>query len=177
MAIFLLRHVKTVNNLKDIISGRIDTEILPDTSVEVDGNLSFEYVYCSTSKRCRETIAMIQTKMNNGKIVFADELQERSVGILEGMEKKMALELYPHLFYKDKLSVKARVDGGESIQDVKDRVERMIYEIQSKETNKNVLICSHNQTLKVIYAMINNIDITDEYWTNTNFLNGTIVRI
>lgn len=177
MAIFFLRHAKTVNNLKDIISGRIETEILPDTNLVLDGNVSFEYIYCSTYKRCRDTIAMLPTHMYNGKINFAEELQERSVGFLEGMEREVAMELYPHLFHQNKLSVNAEIEGGETIQDVQNRIEEVVQDIIIKGTYMNVLVCSHNQTLKVIYAMIHNIEITDEYWANTNFLNGTIVRI
>lgn len=177
MAIFLLRHVKTVNNSKNIISGRMDTEILPNTDIVLDENVSFEYIYCSTSKRCRDTIAVLQTHMYHGEINFTEELQERSVGILEGMPKEVALELYPHLFYQNKLSVNSEIKGGETIQDVKKRLEEVVQDIIIRGTYKNVLVCSHNQTLKVIYAMINNIEITDEYWANTNFLNGTIVKI
>ena len=177
MAIFLLRHAKTVNNMKNIITGRIETEILPDTNIVLDGNVSFEYIYCSTSKRCRDTIAMLPTHMYNGNINFAEELQERSVGFLEGMEREVAMELYPHLFYQNKLSVNAEIEGGETIRDVKNRIEEVVRDIIIRGTNMNVLVCSHNQTLKVIYAMIHNIEITDEYWANTNFLNGTIVKI
>lgn len=177
MSIFLLRHVKTENNSKNIISGRIDTDILPDSNIILDGNVSFEYIFCSTSKRCRDTIAKLPTDMYSGEINFTEELQERSVGILEGMAKESALKLYPHLFYKNKLSVSAEIEGGETIQDVKNRVEEVLQDIIIKGTYKNVLVCSHNQTLKVIYAMITNIKITDEYWANTNFLNGTIIKV
>ena len=140
MAIFLLRHAKTVNNLKDIISGRIETEILPDTKIVLNGNVSFEYIYCSTSKRCRDTIAMLQAHMYNGKINYAEELQERSVGFLEGMERKDALEAYPHLFYQNKLSVKAEIEGGETIQDVKNRIEEVVRDIVIKGTYMNLLV-------------------------------------
>ena len=175
MSIYLLRHVETTNNLKNIISGRIETEILPDSNIEVDENVLFELIYCSTSRRCRDTIAMLHVEMS--EINFIEELQERSLGILEGMEKKEALTIYPYLFYKNKVSIKAEIEGGESIRDVKNRVEEVVRDIIKKGTYKNVLICSHNQTLKVIYAMINNIEITDEYWDKTNFLNGRIVKV
>lgn len=175
MSIYLLRHVETMNNLKNIISGRIETEILPDSNIEVDENVLFEFIYCSTSRRCRDTIAMLH--MDGSEINFMEELQERSLGILEGMGKKEALKIYPYLFYKNKLSTKAEIEGGESIRDVKNRVEEVVRDIIKKGTYKNVLICSHNQTLKVIYAIINNIEITDEYWEKTNFLNGRIVKV
>ena len=177
MSIFFLRHVKTKNNSKNIISGRIETDILPDSNIIWSENVSFEYIYCSTSKRCRETITMLPKELYSGEIYFTEELLERSVGILEGMSKKIALKLYPHLFYKNKLSVLAEIEDGETIQDVKNRVKEVVQDIMRKGTHKNVLICSHNQTLKVIYAIVNDIEITNEYWTSTNFSNGTIVKI
>lgn len=177
MAIYLLRHAKTANNTKHIISGRSDIGTLPDINVEINGSKFFEYIYCSTAKRCKDTVAMLKRNAYNGEIFFLEELQERCVGILEGMEKKVALELYPNLFYGNKLSVTAQVDGGETIQNVRDRVEWVVQEVLIKGANNDVLICSHNQTLKVIYAMIENIEITDQYWVNTNFMNGIIVKV
>ena len=177
MAIYLLRHVKTVNNQSNIISGRSDAEILPDQKIMFTDDVTFDYIYCSTSERCKKTVELIPTYMCKTSVEYLDSLQERSVGFLEGMEKDKAIQYYPELFYRKKLSVDAMIEGGETLSDVRHRVEDIIQDIVNNKSNKNTLICSHNQTLKVIYAMLKSIIITEDYWESIDLPNGRIIEV
>lgn len=177
MAIYLLRHVKTVNNQNNIISGRIDAEILPESQITLIDDVTFDYIYCSTSERCKKTVELVPPYMCKTSVEYIDSLQERSVGFLEGMEKDKALEKYPELFCNNKLLVNAVIEGGEALCDVRYRVKDIVEDIMNNKSGKNVLICSHNQTLKVIYAMLKNIDITDDYWGSIDFSNGKIIEV
>lgn len=55
------------------------------------------------------------------------------------------------------------------------RVERFID--RTALFSENYLICSHNQTLKMIYHIINRIDITLNSWRSLNFENGEVYEI
>ena len=177
MAIYFLRHVKTQNNIEKILTGRCESEILPNQEIlYFNPNLHFDKVYCSSSKRCKDTLDLMPKEFF-GDVYYTDILLERSIGILEGMKRENAIEKYPQLFVEKRIGTNFLIPDGESIEEVKMRVDCLVQEMLRNRDNTNYLICSHNQTLKVIYSVINNIDITDEYWRNTDFPNGTIVKV
>lgn len=179
MSIYFLRHIKTVDNLNGKISGRSDSPTLPGqvlrTSCEIEGQ--FDKIYCSPYKRCRDTIALLPLTLQRN-VCYDPALIERSLGILEGMDRMEAIRRFPQLFENDKLKVNIRVPGGESIEEVKHRV-RAIIDVLTGNANekKQVLVCSHNQTLKILLAELKRIPITNHYWQTVNFQNGELVCV
>lgn len=178
MSIYFLRHIKTDNNLNKIITGRAEANVLPCQKIEFPNNsiIYFDSILCSESRRCRETIKLIP-EITSSNIEYYDELLERDVGILEGIRRDDAILRYPKLFKDKKLCVKADIPNGESIDDVIARLERFIPFLKENQCEKNILICSHNQTLKIFFKMLKNAPITDEYWQTYNFENGKIICI
>lgn len=87
-ALFFLRHCKTVNNVKDIITGCKEVAVLSDQKVYKD-NLTFQKkmtILCSPLSRCKETVELLTPSLNFvPNIVICDELTERSMGELEGI--------------------------------------------------------------------------------------------
>ena len=41
---------------------------------------------------------------------------------------------------------------------------------------EDILICGHNQALKVLKAILQSEEVTQEYWAETNFENGKIIK-
>lgn len=177
MSIYFLRHIKTVDNLLGNISGSSDSDILPGQNLHIPCIVpkSFDQIYCSPIKRCRDTIALLPASMQKN-IDFISCLKERDLGILEGMNRTEAIQRFPHLFENKKLKVSVQIPGGESIGDVKQRISDL-KELLLKHNDKQILICSHNQTLKILFAELKGISVTDSYWQSVNFNNGEIICV
>ncbi len=179
MALYFLRHIKTENNELKIFSGTSETEVLTDQKIIYPDNIfNFDYLFSSSSKRCIETIRLIPLHLiENAEIVYTNNLLERRLGELEGMNKDSAKRLYPQCFYENRLDVNAQIPGIESLSNVKNRVFDLVTDILEKSKNSNCLICSHNQTLKIIFSIITNQSIDNKYWRNLDFDNGVITKI
>lgn len=178
MSIYFLRHLKTESNCKSVISGSGDSAslcenqeiIYPDSFPE-----KFDIVLCSTLKRCKDTLNQAEKVICN-TVIYSEKLIERNMGILEGMQKDKAKEMYPHLFHNDKVDVNAIIPDGESIDDVKMRLTEIAALIRNNQ-DKEILICSHNQALKILFSVLKNITVTNHYWNTLNFRNGHLISI
>jgi broad specificity phosphatase PhoE len=178
MSIYFLRHVKTYNNFNNILSGRTETNILPNQHVHFQEDpIHFDYIFSSTAKRCIDTLTLVPQKFLVDNVKYTDNLLERSIGVLEGLTRVEAEQHFSNFFVNGKIGVNCIIPNGESIDDVVLRVKPLIETILSIEKESNCLICSHNQTLKIMYALIKNVPITDEYWHSTNFRQGVIIKI
>ena len=178
MSIYFLRHVKTYNNLNEILSGRHESNILPNQIIQLPKhNITFDIVYSSTSKRCRYTLGILPSELFISDVIYTDNLLERSLGILENLPKSHAIVTFPDLFVNGRISVNSTIPNGETLNDVILRVQSLTDLIMSIDKTKQCLICSHNQTLKIMYALIKRINITDEYWKRMDFTPGNIVKI
>lgn len=179
-ALFFLRHCKTVNNVKDIITGCKEVAVLSDQKVYKD-NLTFQKkmtILCSPLSRCKETVELLTPNLNFvPNIVICDELTERSMGELEGMERCVAVDKYPELFYDKKFIYDMTPPNGENYLQICKRVDWFINNVLREYLQKgDVMLCSHNHILKIIYFKMTNISI-EENWYTTKFANGKIYKI
>lgn len=176
-SLFFLRHLKTDYNRDNIISGQEDSEILPGQRLInlPPTNLKFDDVLCSPLKRCRTTLSLIPDNYILS-IRYMNELSERNMGVLEGINKAEAKILYPSLFCSNKIDVSADIPDGESIHEVQKRLEVIVDYIDANQ-DKNILICSHNQTMKILYFILNGISATNDVWQCINFPNGVLINI
>lgn len=175
MSIYFLRHIKTIYNLENLISGCFDAEPLSGQALVVpDGaELRFHHVLCSPLKRCKATIDLLPADCYDD-VLYCEELVERNVGILEGMPRSQAQRDYPQLFSNGKLNVAASIPEGESIAEALQRIAPVVEKLRNLPDSMNVLVCSHNQTLKILLAAFKNIPISNEYWSSINFEHGEL---
>lgn len=175
MSLFFLRHLKTENNSNGIITGKTDSELIPNQHIydHPYKKTTFDIVLCSPMKRCLDTISQIHKEQIQTIIPMA-ELVERDMGVLEGLTKAEAIQRFPLLFYSGKVDVKSVIPNGESIQDVLDRLEPVISYIK-ENCDKNVLICSHNQTMKILYCALCGNPVSNAFWQVFNFPNGVMI--
>lgn len=168
-----MRHLPTLNNEQDYITGQHDVDIIrngKEKAIQFDG-----IVYTSPLKRCSNTIK-IKLETSQNVIHFDDRLLERNMGEFEGKKRKAIIYQYPTYFISGKFNVFLQPPGGESFAKFYERV-ISFYEDVVKKRNEDMLICSHNQTLKLLKCILEKKELSINYWCSCNFINGEIYEI
>lgn len=179
--LYFLRHGKTIYNEKHLITGQADVSILKikeKVNINLSQPLNNMIILSSPLKRCQETIESFQENIDyNLPIKYCDELLERNMGIFEEMERKLASEKYPLYFTEGKFKYYMTPPDGESFYKACARAEFFIQNILDETLNSHdVLICSHNQIMKILYFKILNIPFSDN-WYEFSFINNVIYKI
>lgn len=175
--IFFLRHLKTRNNDLCIISGQSDSEIINSNYHLIDMS-HFAKIYCSPSLRCVKTIELLGNQSNIvSNVIYDERLLERNMGSLEGMTKEEGTKKYSELFREGMFNVFKTPPQGESFECFKKRVKAFYNDNLRVKESGNMLICSHNQTLKLLRLLILEKNITYHSWAEYSFQNGNITEI
>lgn len=175
MNIYVLRHLRTRYNQMGVISGR--SLNLPIVDVhKIQYNISFDGVYCSPALRCIQTIDLLSPAINPTIVCCCDEILERDLGIFEGLSKKKAIEAYPQFFQNGRFDVFSTPPNGESYNNFCHRVHLVAHRLISSPYD-NILVCAHNQALKMLYFELRNISITSNTWDELDFNPGIITKI
>lgn len=150
--LILVRHGETIENSKGIIQGQTEGTLtekgidqnkkLADNLKDVDIDLAFS----SPLARAVKTAEQIM-ELQNINLIFDSRLTERNMGVLQG--KKIPA------FY----DVTKEYDGMEGLQDVFNRVQSFLTDLQKNYFNKRILIVSHGITSLAISAIINKTQI------------------
>ena len=97
------------------------------------------------------------------------------MGIWEGKLKSYIVNNNPELFINGKFKLFSTPPFGESYIDFKNRATEFL-QLMNKEDG-NILICSHNQFLKMLLLILSNAIITQEIWNTINFPYGEILSL
>ena len=178
--IYFLRHQKTVNNKLGIISGQADSPILHEkTYIKNDcASRQIDYVYSSPSRRCLDTLQDIP---NISIVPIIDKrLLERKMGDFENFSREELYKKYPEYFENIDGSIRFRFEltppNGESFFEFKERISSFCKEEILSKNSRNILICSHNQTMKMMYFILEEIQPSQKTWKSIIFPNGKIVE-
>lgn len=171
---FFLRHLKTSNNTRQLINGRSLTQPIEDEK-SITSSHYIDLIYCSDALRCRQTIDCYLKTNQTVPIQYTKLLYERDMGIWEGKLKSSIVSNSPELFIDGKFRLFATPPSGESYDDFKNRATEFL-KLINKE-NGNILICSHNQFLKMLLLTLNSTVITQEIWNFINFPYGEILSL
>lgn len=175
--IFFLRHLKTLNNNMNIISGQSDSKIMQVDYFEVDLS-GFDKIYCSPSSRCIKTLELLGNRsFSADNIVYDKRLLERNMGSLEGILKTEGGKKYPELFINETFNIFKTPPQGESYESFKRRVNEFNNEMLNTNEHLNILVCSHNQTLKLLRLLVLGEDVTYQSWSEYSFRNGELNEI
>lgn len=181
--LFVLRHCKTQNNIEHKISGQMDSEIV-DFSIDVS-NINQEFVYqlglniiTSPAPRCLQTVELIKKQIPGRIKVETDyRLLERKMGDWEGEKKINVIANNSCKIINGHIDPNFTPPNGESILSCSQRVDDFISDLQNQKFSSPVLICSHNQTLKVLKSKLYRIQNFVDFWETETFKNGKIERL
>lgn len=168
--IYLMRH-----GLDDesYIGGYSNVELTDEGIIQVKdkikyiSNLNINRIVCSDVLRAKQTSSIISDKLKLP--VYVDKaLRELDKGLLNGMEKEKAKELYPRYF--ETLSIYDKYPEGESMLEMYRRIEKLLASIE--EYNDSLLV-THRGVINMIYFILNDIPL-DMNKTRFNVVHASI---
>lgn len=165
--IYIIRHGQTDFNVKQVVQGRGINSDLNETGLqqakaffETYKPIDFDVIYTSKLKRTHQTVAHFLHQ--NSKHEVRDNIDEIDWGIFEGVEHNTSLqkEYYDIISGWSKGDLTIKIEGGESAQDLADRLVPFVQEIRNS-THKTILVCTHGRTLRVLICLLLEIPISE----------------
>jgi len=168
--VYLTRHGQTQWNVEGRMQGWNDSPLtelgvkqaqwLRDRLEEIN----IDKIYSSSSGRAYRTAEIIN---ENKKIelVSHDGLREIKLGKFQGLNQEEMQQKYPEQYYNywNKPEIYKPIGDGETIEELIDRVDKVIMKIVKENIGKSVLIVTHTMPIKALLCSLNNIDIKD-FW-------------
>jgi broad specificity phosphatase PhoE len=158
MRILLVRHGETSFNRDGLGLGREDVE-LTERGLEQARRIgeylddrAFDVVYASPLRRALET-ARAAAPLNSP--VATDALLELDVGVTEGMPFPEMRQRYPDFLraWAGPEGYKAVMPGGESLQDVAERVDPFLHELRTHDYERALLV-THNFVIRIMLCRL-----------------------
>jgi broad specificity phosphatase PhoE len=166
LKIYIVRHGESVDDIEDCYGGIADfplTDAGRETAEKLASklaNTSIKILYTSPYKRAHETASIICKKLGC-ELKVIDDLRERnSYGVLSGVNKKKAEEIFsgilaklkyePGDFYSDEL-----VTGAEPLDEFASRVREAFNKVVEDGEGQNIIgIVTHGNVTRAIYRYI-----------------------
>ena len=166
--IILIRHGNTKLNSGQRFWGKTDVE-LSDKGIQEAEKLrdrlaieKINAIYASNLSRARLTAEIIASRHKLNVTTHAD-LNEINFGFLEGLTFEEIGKLHPELAeVLSKWNVKPKFPGGESLDDLNNRVQKFLKRLQKHKPQETILIVSHAGTLRLLIC--NLLAIGLEHW-------------
>lgn len=157
--ILLLRHFKTKYKNKVFIGQKINPDILSKNLNNISKKKKDIIIYSSPSKRTRQTCKLLYPK---NKIIINNLLKEIDYGKVEGLTFDTLKFKYPKTYNKMINKKKFSFPGGESQDQLENRVKKFFSEIV-KLNKKEIVVCSHNNFIRIILGKILKINKKNYY--------------
>jgi broad specificity phosphatase PhoE len=156
MQCYFVRHGETDFNKSGRIMGQLD-EPLDQEGIEQSRQLAekidsdFDLIFCSPMTRTKQTAEVINQKLKI-PIEYRDEIRERNFGSLAGeslaeMDQDTKQEIKQRDF---DLTYDYRPYGGESVEDVKARLQSFIASLKGRP-EKKALVVTHTGIIRLMY--------------------------
>ena len=151
MNIYVIRHGQTELNVKGYINGSLDDPLTP-TGIEQAYAAALtlpdtiQRMYVSSLSRTRQTAAILN-EVRQLPVAFSDDLQEVNFGVLNGTQF-----LPEHKMRHESMSYDWR-PSGESFDDVKRRVLRILGKIQKENGDSEALIVAHGGIIRMLHYL------------------------
>ena len=160
---FIMRHGEGEHNVSGVTSSRPDDPIhLTEKGMEEASKASedlsgkkIDLIYASPFVRTKETVAILLKKISLGQseVVYDARLSEINSGVNQGKKFDFAGHFDNIKNFDEKF------EGGESPLDVRKRAGDFLYDIDSKNQNKNILIITHGIFFEVIDGIVDGLDL------------------
>ena len=169
--LFLVRHGESEYNKLGIWTGQKDVSLAEGgyeearKAGEILKKEKIDVAYVSDLKRTQQTFDEIKKVCGIDDVVCqaVASLKERDYGVHTGKNKwQVKEEIGEDEFQRIRRGWDTKIDGGETLKDVHDRVVPYYKESIKKDLldGKNVLVVSHGNTLRVLVKYLEDIDDT-----------------
>jgi probable phosphoglycerate mutase len=157
MKIYLVRHGETEMNKQGLVNGWIDEPLIEEGIKQAEavrdmlpGDIM--RIYASSLMRTRQTADVINQRFQV-PVSYHDELKERNWGKLAGMTFEEMEKKYGPQYSRDRdygLAYDYRPFGGESIEDVRKRLYKVIDIIKEEAATVPKLLVAHAGIIRVL---------------------------
>lgn len=156
-----VRHGQSTVNLKKVIGSVSD---VPLTQKGIDqakhtGELlkqyQIDFAICSSLMRAKQTFEEIQKINNIQEVYYSDQIIERNYGIFEGKPYDY-MDSIPEGLNFWNLKENVQVEGAESVQFFKQKIQNFFKEVTQKYNGKTILLVAHGGVYRIIDHIINN---------------------
>lgn len=152
----LIRHGETEANLEKRYTGVTDVKLTSNGKKQahnlnkIISGSNIVAVYSSDLLRCVETADHIGISEN---IILTNEFREMHFGIAEGLTRDVFYSKHPEVAKSwDDDWLNYKMPGGESFNNVRERVVNQIEKIKSKHKNGNIVIVTHSGCIRILLA-------------------------
>ena len=183
MKIYLARHGQDEDNASGTLNGRRDTP-LTDRGVEQarilaetirENNVHVEAVYCSPLQRTKQTASIVCEALGLRRPEELKLLIERDFGIMTGLPTtEIESRCAPDIIIGDPIIYFLSPSGAETFPDLIERGKKVITWVHEHSGAENVLLVTHGDIGKMIYAAYYNLD-WKEVLTQFHFGNSELL--
>ncbi len=152
-----MRHGQAINNVegrvncldlaKDGLTDLGENEVMAEA--EELAKQKIDLIISSDFRRTKETVKIVKEKLGltDEQVIFDERLREINVGTYDGKEWR---EYQKENSIYDKIY--RQYENGETGANVKKRVMSLLYELEQKYQNKNILIVAHGFPILMMFA-------------------------
>lgn len=158
--LILLRHGETVWNRENRIQGHLDSPLNATGIAQAEAlaerlaSETFAALYSSDLGRARETVERIAASTNH-RIIFDQNMRERSLGVLQTLTHAEAQARYPEIYARYRtFAADYLIPGGESAQQFVARVVTTFSGIARQFPGKTVVAVTHGGVLDAMYRHV-----------------------
>jgi len=185
LKIYLARHGQNLDNANGILNGHRDeplTELGLNQAAEVaekikQNGLTFDVIFSSPLRRAFCTAEIIAEATSGPKPLVLPELIERDFGVMTGKEISQIEELCgPEIIKTNTVTYFLSPPDAETFPQLLARAKKVLARIQAEYTDGNVLLVTHGDFGKMIYASYYQLD-WKEVLTGFHFGNSELLII
>jgi broad specificity phosphatase PhoE len=166
--LLLVRHGKTKLHKASRFWGKTDVELNAEgirQARQLRDRLAtekIEAIYASNLSRARRTAEIIASR-HQPDVTLCEELDECNFGRCEGLTFEEISRLYPELAeLLNGSDMLARFPGGESLEDLDNRIRKFLPILEEHDSGETVLIVAHGGTLLLLICQL--LRIGPENW-------------
>jgi len=154
--IYLVRHGQSTHNERRIIAGQLDSELTERgfsdarSVAGLIGRSDFDVVYASDLKRARQTAEVILEALGLiCPLILSPLLRELDYGEYTNRPVSEAFRILNYKVVQDQ-----RYTGGESFQELEERVAQFAIQLRTQTAGRRVLIVAHAGSIRMLLIVL-----------------------
>jgi broad specificity phosphatase PhoE len=168
--IYVTRHGQDEDNARGLLNGHRNTKLTAKGILQAheiakeikEAGICFDHIYSSPLDRAFMTAEIIAKTLGNTKPEKLEDLIERDYGAMTGEKISQIRELCsPYLLQADPILYFLRAKNSESFPMAQRRAKKLLTKLKKKHTNGNILLVTHGDMGKMLYAAYYNIHWKD----------------